>query len=62
MKKELPSDILIHVFTLISVPFDDQDTWNPIYLISFSGNRSKVMPSPKEGHFNTHLMNKTHGI
>lgn len=45
---KLLSDILIHIFTLISASSVEQDTWNAIYLISFGGNGSNVMPSPKD--------------
>lgn len=48
MNKKLPSDILNHIFTLMSASFAEQDAWNPIYLISFGGSGSNVMPSPKD--------------
>lgn len=48
MNKKLPSDILNHIFTLMSGSFAEQDAWIPIYLISFGGSGSNVMPSPKD--------------
>ena len=48
MNKKLLRDIIIHIFPLISITSDYQDAWNPIYLISFGGNGSNVMPSPKD--------------